>query len=125
MSIATSVKEEAKRLIEELPDNASWEDLMYQIHVRQAVETGLRDVAEGRMVPDDEARRQLGSAAAATRGGSIADTLEKIKDRQTRRGYAGMSEADFEKLQKVQQADDEAYEERWDEIWKPQQRAEG
>ena len=125
MAIAPSIKEEAKRLVEELPDNASWEDLMYQIHVRQAVETGLCDIAEGRTVSDEEARHQLGAAAKAPKVGTIANTLNEIKARQARRGYVGMSEADFEKLQKVQQADDEAYDERWNETWKPQQRAEG
>ena len=39
----TSVKEEARRLVEELPDDASWDDLMERIYVRQAIEAGLQD----------------------------------------------------------------------------------
>lgn len=54
MSLTPSVKDEARRLIETLPGDASWEDLMYCIYVRQAVEAGLRDVAEGRTVSHEE-----------------------------------------------------------------------
>ncbi len=59
MTTAT-VKEEARQLIERLPDDATWEDLQYQIYFRQAVEGGLKDSREGRVVPLEEARRQFG-----------------------------------------------------------------
>jgi len=55
-----SVKEEARRLVERLPDDATWEDLQYQIYFRQAVEAGLKDSREGRVVPLEEARRRFG-----------------------------------------------------------------
>ena len=32
------VKEEAHHLLEKLPENATWDDLMYKIYVRQAIE---------------------------------------------------------------------------------------
>jgi len=59
MSSAT-VKDEAHRLVERLPDDATWEDLQYQIYFRQVVEAGLKDSREGRVVPLDEARRRFG-----------------------------------------------------------------
>ena len=59
MTTAT-VKDEARRLIERLPDDATWEDLQYQIYFRQAVEAGLQDAREGRTVPLEEARRLFG-----------------------------------------------------------------
>ena len=59
MTTAT-VKDEARRLVERLPDDATWEDLQYQIYFRQAVEAGLKDSAEGRVVSLDEARRRFG-----------------------------------------------------------------
>ncbi len=55
-----NLKEEARKLIEGLPDDATWEDLQYEIYVRQAIEAGLKDSREGRTVPLDEARRRLG-----------------------------------------------------------------
>ncbi len=39
---SASVKEEAKRLIDNLPENTTWDDLMYEIYVRQTVEAGPR-----------------------------------------------------------------------------------
>jgi predicted transcriptional regulator len=63
MPEATSVKSEAQRLVEQLPDDATWEDLLYEIYVRQAVEAGLKDCREGRTVPASEVRRRLGLPA--------------------------------------------------------------
>ena len=54
------IKDEARRMVELLPDDATWEDLQYQIYFRQAVEAGLKDSREGRTVPLDEAQRRFG-----------------------------------------------------------------
>lgn len=56
----SNVKEEARRLVDRLPDDATWEDLQYEVYVRQAVETGLKDSREGRTVPLADARRRFG-----------------------------------------------------------------
>ncbi len=55
-----TLKEEARRLIEQLPEDATWEDLQYEIYVRQAIEAGLKDCREGRTLPVSEVRRRLG-----------------------------------------------------------------
>ncbi len=55
-----TIKDEARRLIERLPEEATWEDLQYEIYFRQAVEAGLKDSREGRTVPIKEARRRIG-----------------------------------------------------------------
>jgi len=60
MSTTSSIKKEAVRLVEQLPDDATWEDLLYEIYVRQAVEAGLKDCREGRTLPVGEVRRRLG-----------------------------------------------------------------
>lgn len=57
---STTVKEEARRLIDRLPEDATWEDIQYEVYVRQAIEAGLKDSREGRTVPLDEARRRFG-----------------------------------------------------------------
>ena len=41
-------KEEAHRLIERMPGNATWDDLMHEIYVREAIERGLADSKAGR-----------------------------------------------------------------------------
>jgi len=60
----SSVKEEARRLVERLSDDATWEDVQYEVYVRQAVEAGLKDSQEGRTVPLAEARRRFGLGPA-------------------------------------------------------------
>ncbi|MFN2597315.1 MAG: hypothetical protein ABR563_09035 [Pyrinomonadaceae bacterium] len=44
-----NVKDEARRLIEKLPDNATWDDVMHDIYIRQAIEAGLADSVAGRL----------------------------------------------------------------------------
>ena len=56
----STVKDEARRLIERLPEDMTWEDLQYEIYVRQAIDAGVKDSQEGRIVPLEEARRQFG-----------------------------------------------------------------
>ena len=60
MNPLTGVKEEARQLVERLPETATWDDLMEEIYVRQAVDRGLRDVAAGRTLTTDELRTRLG-----------------------------------------------------------------
>jgi hypothetical protein len=56
----TTVKEEARRLVDRLPEDATWEDIQYEVYVRQAIETGLKDSREGRTVSLADARRRFG-----------------------------------------------------------------
>ena len=46
--------------LDRLPDDVTWEQLQYEIYVRQAVEAGLADSQAGRTVPLAEARKQFG-----------------------------------------------------------------
>lgn len=57
---ATSVRDETRRLAEQLLDDATWEDVLYQVYVRQSIEAGLEHVRAGRLVSADEVRRRLG-----------------------------------------------------------------
>ena len=57
---AANVKEEARRLVEKLPDDASWDDLMHEIYVRQAIEAGLEDSRAGRLSSLKDVRTRLG-----------------------------------------------------------------
>lgn len=52
------MKEEARRLIEKLPDDATWDDLMHEIYVRQAIEAGLADMEAGRVKDVDQVRAE-------------------------------------------------------------------
>jgi predicted transcriptional regulator len=55
-----SIKREAHRILDKLPDTATWDDLMYQIYVRQAIEAGIKDSDEGRTVDVKEVRKRFG-----------------------------------------------------------------
>ena len=54
------VKSAVRQLADTLPNDATWDDVMYRIYVHQAVDAGLRDAAEGRLVGVAEVRRQFG-----------------------------------------------------------------
>jgi hypothetical protein len=56
----SSVKQEAKRIIEEMAEDATWDDLMYRIYVRQAIESGLQDSEANRMLDVKEVRARFG-----------------------------------------------------------------
>lgn len=55
-------KEEAHKLIDSLPEGATWDDLIRTIYVRQAVRKGLDDVDAGRTMEIDAVRAKLGVA---------------------------------------------------------------
>jgi predicted transcriptional regulator len=59
MDAPANVKAAARQLVERLPEGASWDDLMYEIYVRQGIEDGLADVAAGRTVSAADARAEL------------------------------------------------------------------
>jgi hypothetical protein len=56
---ATNITEEAQRLLEKLPDNFTWDDLMHEIYVRQSIEAGLADSEAGKVVEVSEVRKQF------------------------------------------------------------------
>ena len=55
-----TVRDEAMDLLRDLPDQATWDDLMYRIYVRQAVEAGIKDSDAGRTVDVKEVRTKFG-----------------------------------------------------------------
>ncbi|MGH2548489.1 MAG: hypothetical protein ACRDHN_03820 [Thermomicrobiales bacterium] len=57
------LKDQARLLVEKLPSDATWDDLMYQIYVRQAIESGLADSQSGRTIDVREVRARFGLTA--------------------------------------------------------------
>ncbi len=57
---ATNIREEAHHLLEKMPENATWDDLMYKIYVRQAIEDGLEDSKAGRTIDVKNVRAKFG-----------------------------------------------------------------
>ena len=54
-----TVKEEARKLLERFPDEASWDDLMYEIYVQKKIDMGLKGAEAGKLVPHEEVKRRL------------------------------------------------------------------
>ena len=52
-------KEEVRRLLETMPEDATYEDIQYHIYVRQAVENGLTAVERGEVISQEEAERRM------------------------------------------------------------------
>ncbi|MBL3535858.1 MAG: hypothetical protein JMN27_18820 [gamma proteobacterium endosymbiont of Lamellibrachia anaximandri] len=53
-------KKDAHRLVDQLPADATWEDLMHEIYVREAIESGLEDSRAGRTTDVKEIRGKYG-----------------------------------------------------------------
>ncbi len=50
---------QTQHILENLPDEASLEDIQYHICVRQKIEQGLEDIEGGRVISYEEVQRRL------------------------------------------------------------------
>ena len=57
-----NVKQEAHRLLNNLPEDATWDDIMYRIYVHQTIDAGLKDSDAGHTVDVKEVRKRFGLA---------------------------------------------------------------
>ena len=55
------VKDEARKLIEKLPDSATWDDIMYELYVKKKIAAGLKAAEEGFVVSHENAKKRLHS----------------------------------------------------------------
>lgn len=53
-----TAKEEVRDLLEQLPENASLEDIQYHIYVRQKIQKGLEAMREGKILSQEEVERR-------------------------------------------------------------------
>ena len=58
-----SIKEEARRLLEKLPDDLTWDQLMHEIYIRQSIEAGLEDSKADKAVDVEVVRERFGLAS--------------------------------------------------------------
>ena len=59
MSESSNIKPAARRLVDSLPESATWDDLAYEVYVRQAIEAGLADADAGRLVGHEDALARI------------------------------------------------------------------
>jgi hypothetical protein len=53
-------KEDAHEIVDRMPENATWDDLINEIYVRQVIEQGLADSKAGRTTAVAEVRKRYG-----------------------------------------------------------------
>jgi predicted transcriptional regulator len=61
--MVAKIKDEARKLVENLPEESTWDDLMRAIYERLKVEQGIVDAEAGRTVSNEEVRRRFGLPA--------------------------------------------------------------
>lgn len=49
-----SIKNEVKKIVENLDDNADWEDVMYALYVSEPIQKGKNDFEKGNIISHDD-----------------------------------------------------------------------
>jgi predicted transcriptional regulator len=62
-----SAKQEVQKILDELPDGASLEEIQYRIYVRQKIRQGLEDIEAGRVLTQDEVEKRMSRWIAVAR----------------------------------------------------------
>lgn len=55
-----STKEEVIKLIKDLPENVTLEDIMRELYVRTKIEKGIQELNAGKVISHDEVKEKLG-----------------------------------------------------------------
>ena len=54
-----TAKEEVRRMLDQIPDDATFEDIQYHIYVREKIERGLKDIQEGRLLSQEDVEQRV------------------------------------------------------------------
>jgi predicted transcriptional regulator len=54
-----TAKDEVRRLLERLPNDASFEDIQYQVYLLDEIVRGSEEIERGEGIEQEEARRRL------------------------------------------------------------------
>ncbi len=54
-----TAKHEVRKILDEIPEDATFEDIQYHIYVRQKIERALQDVKKRRVITQEEAERRM------------------------------------------------------------------
>ena len=55
----TIAREEARQLLDSIPDSASWDDIMYEFYVRKKVEAALEEADAGEVLTHEEVEERF------------------------------------------------------------------
>jgi hypothetical protein len=54
-----TAKEEVQKMLQQLPDDVSFEDIQYHIYVREKIERGLKDIDESHVLSQKEIEERM------------------------------------------------------------------
>ena len=52
-------KTKSDKLLDQLPDDATYEDIQYRIYVRQKIERGIKDADDGKLIEQEEVEARM------------------------------------------------------------------
>ncbi|MCZ6769143.1 MAG: hypothetical protein O7D93_07845 [Acidobacteria bacterium] len=54
-----NAKKEVRKILDQIPDDASLEDIQYHIYVCQKIERGLQDIDDGRVLSQEQIEKRM------------------------------------------------------------------
>ncbi len=54
-----SAKKQALEMIRKLPEKVTWDNIMYEIYVRQKTARGIEAADDGRVIPHEEVKKRF------------------------------------------------------------------
>lgn len=54
-----TVKEEARRLVDSMPEHATWDDVMYEFYVKKKLEKALEEADKGEVISHEQVKKEL------------------------------------------------------------------
>ena len=61
--MAAVFKQEAHKLIDQLPETAGWDELIYEAALHRAIEQGLAEANSGQLIPIEDLLQEYGLSA--------------------------------------------------------------
>lgn len=55
----STAKESVRKILDQLSDDSTFEDIMYHIYVQEKIDHGLDDVSEGRILSQQEVEKRM------------------------------------------------------------------
>ena len=52
-------KDDARKIIESLPEQATWDDIIYQFYVKKKITDSLEAAEEGRILTHEDVRKRV------------------------------------------------------------------
>jgi len=59
-TVIATAKQEVEKLLQQLPDDTTFEDIQYHLYVLEKIKRGRADIAGGKSYTTEQARERLG-----------------------------------------------------------------